>query len=191
MTVLLILSRAIDALSTFVGQAMRWAILAAVLISASNAILRRTLALSSNGWLEVQWYLFGAVFLFGAAYTLRRAEHVKIDFLLARLSPRNAVRVALFGHIAFLMPVCLVMVVLSVPWAWASILSGETSANAGGLPLWPAKAAIPIGFALLAAQTLSEIIRSIAQLRGHLPMDLTAGIQPQPTADSTDQGYHD
>ncbi|WP_336099076.1 TRAP transporter small permease subunit [Roseovarius sp. CH_XMU1461] len=170
MTGLLRLCAGIDTLNTAIGHAMRWAVLAAVLISAVNAVMRRVFSMSSNGWLEVQWYLFGAVFLLAAAHTLRRDEHVRIDFLSSRMKPRTFVRMTLFGHLFFLLPFCLVMLWLSAPWALSSILSGETSANAGGLPLWPAKAIVPLGFILLSLQAIAEIIRSNARLSGALPL---------------------
>lgn len=168
----------IDALNTTIGHAMRWAILAAVLISAGNAVMRRVFSMSSNGWLEVQWYLFGAVFLLGAAYTLKRDEHVKIDFLSSRMTRRGFVRMTLFGHVFFLLPFCVVMLWLSIPWATASLVSGETSANAGGLPLWPAKLAVPVGFGLLTLQTVAEILRAIARLNGAFPLEDPKSKQP-------------
>ncbi|MEO1177999.1 MAG: TRAP transporter small permease subunit [Pseudomonadota bacterium] len=171
MNTLIWICSGIDAFNTFIGHAMRWAILAAVLISAGNAVMRRVFSMSSNGWLEVQWYLFGAVFLLGAAYTLKRDEHVRIDFLSSRMTPRGFVRMTLFGHLLFLLPFCVVMLWLSIPWAMSSLISGEASANAGGLPLWPAKFAVPVGFALLTLQALAEALRAVARLTGVLPID--------------------
>lgn len=182
MKFLISIAQGIDFLNRSIGQAMRWAILAAVLISAGNAVMRRLFSSSSNGWLEVQWYLFGVVFLFGSAYTLQRDEHVRIDFLSSRMAPRNFIKLTLFGHLFFLIPFCLVMIWLSLPWATASLLSGETSANPGGLPLWPAKIMVPAGFCLLFLQAVSESVKSLAKLNGALPIQKSMGEQGKGSA---------
>lgn len=171
MSVLLRLSRSIDAITTAVGKASIWLVLAAVVISAGNAVIRKALDTSSNAWLEVQWYLFGAVFMLAAAYTLRRNEHVRIDFISVKYTPRMRDLVDLFGHLFFLLPFCILLLWLSVPWFWNSFQNGEVSANAGGLVLWPAKLLVPLGFGLLTLQTFSEIARRILSLNGKLPQE--------------------
>lgn len=168
MRLLLALSRAIDHVNTFVGKSVSWLVLAAVLISAANASVRKAFDFSSNAWLEVQWYLYGAVFLLAAAYTLKRNEHVRIDFVSNMLTKRTRDWIDLFGHAFFLLPFTVLMVYLSFPWFMRSFNSGERSANAGGLVLWPAKILVVIGFALLTAQAVSEIIKRIAVLRGDI-----------------------
>lgn len=168
MKALLALSRAIDAISTHVGKVAAWLVLAAVLVSAGNAIVRYTFDVSSNAWLELQWYLYGTVFLLAAAYTLERNEHVRIDFVSNMLSKRARDWIDLFGHIFFLLPFTLLIVWLAWPWFINSFNSGEISHNAGGLILWPAKILVLLGFALLTAQGISEIIKRIAVIRGDI-----------------------
>jgi TRAP-type mannitol/chloroaromatic compound transport system permease small subunit len=163
------ISRVIDRINTAVGRAAAWLILAAVLISAGNAIVRKALDISSNAWLEAQWYLFGAVFMLCAAYTLLQNEHVRIDILVSRFSHRTRSGIEIFGHIFFLMPFAVLMLYLSVPFFLRSYRLGEHVSDAGGLILWPAKILLPIGFALLALQGISELIKRIAILRGDLP----------------------
>lgn len=166
---LLSLSRAIDAVNAFIGKRIAWLILVAVLVSATNAIIRKTFSISSNAWLELQWYLYGAVFLLAAAYTLQKNEHVRIDFVSNMLKKRTRDWIDLLGHIFFLLPFTILVFYLSVPWLMKSINSGEVSANAGGLLLWPAKSFVVIGFALLTAQAISEIIKRIAVIRDMIP----------------------
>ena len=168
MKVLLAISRAIDAVSAFVGKAAAWLVLVAVLISAGNAVIRKTFDISSNAWLELQWYLYGTVFLLAAAYTLQKNEHVRIDFVSNMLSKRARDWVDLFGYIFFLLPFTILIVYLSFPWFIRSFLSGEFSANAGGLLLWPAKLMVVLGFSLLTAQGISEIIKRWAVIRGDI-----------------------
>ena len=168
MSALLRFSRAIDALNTRVGHLVYWAILAAVLVSAGNAIIRKALDISSNAWLELQWYLFSLVFLFGAGYTLLRNEHVKIDIIYGHLSRRAQIWIELLGTLFFLLPASAIIMALSWPVFLLSYHSNEWSPNAGGLPLWPARLLVPIGFLLLILQGLSEIIKRIAYLTGHL-----------------------
>lgn len=169
MSGLLALARAIDRVNTVIGRAVSWLILVAVLVSAGNAIIRKALNTSSNAWLELQWYLYGAAFLGAAAWTLLENEHIRIDILYTRWSRRRQVWIDLIGHLFFLTPFLLVSLWFMVPWVRASMRSGERSMNWGGLILWPAKLMLLIGFALLLAQALSEIIKKIAVLRGQLP----------------------
>ncbi|OCW59658.1 TRAP transporter small permease subunit [Hoeflea olei] len=166
MGTLLRVSRSIDRFNEFVGRNVAWLVLAAVLISAGNATIRKTFDMSSNAWLEVQWYLFGAVFMLAAGCTLRRNEHVRIDVLAGNLSKRTRDWIDLFGHFVFLLPFCLMMTYLAWPFFWRSFKNGEMSSNAGGLIIWPAKAVILAGFILLTLQAVSEIIKRIAIIRG-------------------------
>ena len=168
MTALLGLSRAIDRVTAFLGRGVSWLILVAVLVSAGNAVLRKAFSISSNAWLELQWYLFGAVFMLAAAWALQRNEHVRIDVISSRLTQRTRNWIDLVCHIVFLMPFAVLMTWLSWPFFLRSIASGERSMNAGGLILWPAKLLILLGFAVLVAQGVSEIIKRIAALTGDL-----------------------
>ena len=169
MPFLLALSRAIDAVSNFVGKAISWLLLAAIVISALNAISRKVFSVSSNAWLESQWYLFSAVFLIAAGYTLLANEHVKVDLIYGKLPRKGQIIVDIFGTIFFLMPFCLITVYLSWPVFLQKFASGEVSNNTGGLLQWPAWLLIPIGFGLLALQGVSELIKRIAILRGDIP----------------------
>jgi TRAP-type mannitol/chloroaromatic compound transport system permease small subunit len=162
-------SRLIDAVNERVGQAIYWLVLVAVLVSAGNATIRYTLDTSSNGWLELQWYLFSAVFLLGAGYTLLHNEHVRIDVVFGHLAPRKRAWIDLLGGIFFLLPMAIVIMWLSWPIFIESFARGEVSSDAGGLLRWPVKLLIPIGFLLLALQGVSEIIKRIAFLRGLVP----------------------
>jgi TRAP-type mannitol/chloroaromatic compound transport system permease small subunit len=165
-TLLLRMSGLIDDLNEQVGRAIYWLILVAVLVSAGNATIRYALDISSNGWLELQWYLFSAVFLIGAGYTLLHNEHVRIDVLFGHLSPRKRAWVDLLGGIFFLLPMAVVIMVLSWPVFTESFVRHEVSADAGGLLRWPVKLLIPAGFLLLTLQGLSEIIKRIGFLAG-------------------------
>ena len=165
MKVLLALSRQVDRISAFVGHVISWLILVAVLVSAGNAAIRKAFDISSNAWLELQWYLYGVVFLLGAAYTLQRNEHVRIDFVSNMLKKKTRDWIDLLGHIFFLLPFTCLIVYLSWPWFFRSLETGERSANAGGLILWPAKLMVLLGFLLLTAQAVSEIIKRIAVIR--------------------------
>jgi TRAP-type mannitol/chloroaromatic compound transport system permease small subunit len=158
---LLGLSRAIDAVTHFMGFHVRWLILAAVLVSAINASIRKTFDISSNAWLELQALLFGAVFLLAAAYTLQKNAHVRIDVVSNRLSQKTRNWIDLLGHVFMLVPLCLILLWLSGPYALESFLGNEGSPNAGGLVVWPSKILIFLGFLLLLAQGLSEIIKKI------------------------------
>lgn len=180
MTVLLALSRLIDAVTTAIGKSVSWLLLAAILISTGNAILRKTLDMSSNAWLEVQWYLFGTVFMLAASYALLKNEHVRIDILSSSWSKRTRDLIDFILHIIFLLPFAALMTRLAWPWFWQSFRSGEVSSNAGGLIIWPAKLAVLLGFALLLAQAVSEIIKRFAVLTGRIndPHETTPGETP-------------
>ena len=166
---LLALSRLIDALNEFIGKWVGWLILAAILVSAVNAIIRKAFNMSSNAWLELQWYLFGAAFLLAAAYTLKQNEHIRIDIVYGAFSRRVQHWIDLLGHLFFLRPFVLLMVYYFVPYVSLSFRTGEMSTNAGGLILWPAKLMLLVGFSLLAIQGVSEIIKKIAVMRGDMP----------------------
>ncbi len=165
---LLALSRAIDRFNEFIGKTVSWLILASILVSSINAVVRKTFNMSSNAWLELQWYLFGAAFLLAAAYTLKQNEHIRIDIVYGLWSRRVQHWIDLVGHIFFLMPFTLLMVYYLVPYTLRSVRSGEMSTNAGGLIIWPAKALLLAGFVLLAVQGVSEIIKKIAVMRGKM-----------------------
>ena len=152
MGALLSLSRRIDSLNEFVGRWLAWLVLAAVLISAANAAVRKAFDMSSNAFLEIQWYLFAAVFLVAAGYTLLRQEHVKIDVVLHRFSRRTQIKVEIFGIVAFLIPFVLAVTGLVWPLVTKAYIHGEMSSNAGGLIRWPVFAMVPLGFALLGLQ---------------------------------------
>ncbi len=169
MNALLALSRAIDAITERVGRIVYWLVLVVVLISAANATVRKAFDYSSNAYLEVQWYLFSVIFLFGAGYTLLRNEHVRIDIIQGRLSPRAQNWIDVFGIVFFLMPMSIVIMWLSWPLFLDSLHRHEVSTNAGGLIIWPARLMVPIGFALLIMQGVSELIKRIAFLMGRIP----------------------
>lgn len=160
------LSRAIDLMNEKIAGAVSWALLLAVIVCAVNALVRYTLKMSSNAWLEIQWYLFAAVFMLASAYTLRRDEHVRIDVITGRFSKRTQVWIDLFGYLLFLLPVCLLIFYYGVPFFRYSLATGESSSSAGGLIVWPAKLLVPVGFFLLFLQGVSEIIKRIAFLAG-------------------------
>jgi TRAP-type mannitol/chloroaromatic compound transport system permease small subunit len=166
MSFLLSLSKYIDALNERIGLGISWALLLAVLICSGNAIVRYTFNTSSNAWLEIQWYLFGAIFLLAASYTLRRNEHVRIDVIVGRFSKRTQVWIDVFGFLFFLLPATLLILYFAVPFAMESVRNQEVSSNAGGLIVWPAKILIPIGFLMLTLQGISELIKRVGFLRG-------------------------
>ncbi len=166
MSFFLAISRLIDWINERVGHGVSWALLLAVLICAGNASVRYALNMSSNAWLEIQWYLYGAVFFLGASYTLRRNEHVRIDVVAGRLSKRAQVWIDIFGFLFFLLPVTLLILYYAIPYATLSIDNQEYSSNSGGLIVWPAKLLIPVGFFLLALQGFSELIKRIGYLLG-------------------------
>jgi TRAP-type mannitol/chloroaromatic compound transport system permease small subunit len=163
---LLGLCRAIDAINDRIGRIIMWLVLAAVLVSAINAVVRKAFSYSSNAYLELQWYLFAAVFLLGAGYTLLKNEHVRIDFVAGRWTRRTQVWVDVLGILIFLLPLCFWVVAQSWPVFMQAYVSGEVSSNAGGLIRWPAYLLLPAGFVLLALQAVSELIKRIAWLRG-------------------------
>ena len=163
------LSRLVDALNERIGRAVYWLVLAAVLVSSVNAMMRYTFSLSSNAWLELQWYLFGGIFLLCAGYTLLHNEHIRIDVLAGRLSRRTQTWIDIFGIVFFLLPMVLIILWLSWPIFVQAYVHGEMSPNAGGLVRWPAKLLIPVGFFLLALQGVSELIKRIAFLLGLIP----------------------
>ncbi len=166
MGALLALSRLIDRINELLGKGVSWLILAAVLISAVNATIRKIFNVSSNAWLEAQWYLYGAAFLLAAAYTLKQNEHIRIDIVYGAWSRRVQHWIDLIGHLFFLMPFMILMTYLLVPYVLRSVRSGEVSTNAGGLIIWPAKALLLAGVLTLLAQGVSEIIKKIAVMRG-------------------------
>lgn len=166
---LLSISRGIDALNTLVGKAVSWLILLAVVISAGNAVVRKVLSTSSNAWLELQWYLFGAVFLLAAAWTLICNEHIRIDVVSSRFPKRLRNWIEILGHTLFLLPFSILILVDSWPFFWKSYIQNEQSMNAGGLVVWPAKLLVVVGFGLLFIQGLSELIKRIAVMRGLIP----------------------
>jgi TRAP-type mannitol/chloroaromatic compound transport system permease small subunit len=165
---LLGISRVIDSINERIGKITAWAILVAVLVSAINAIIRKVFGTSSNAWLELQWYLFGAVFMLCASWTLKANEHIRIDIVSSRLSQRTRNIIEMIGHLFFLLPFVAVMIYLSLPFFIRSYESGEVSTNAGGLLIWPAKGLILLGFIILGFQWLSETIKRIAIMRGDL-----------------------
>lgn len=166
MRVLLQLSRLIDAVNDGVGKLVYWLVLVAVVVSAGNAVIRYSLNISSNAWLELQWYLFAAIFLLCSGYTFLRNEHIRIDIILGRFSKRVQAAVDIFGILVFLFPMAILIMVLSWPMFKDSFLTHEMSSDAGGLIRWPAKLLIPVGFFLLTAQGVSELIKRIAFLAG-------------------------
>ena len=169
MGALLGFSRVVDAVNDRVGRALSWLILASVLVSSGNALVRYALDTSSNAWLELQWYLYSAVFLLCSGYALGRNDHIRIDIVNTRLPPRVRAWIDIFGGLFFLLPMALIILWLSIPMVEESIVRHEVSADAGGLLRWPVKILIPIAFALLALQGMSEIIKRIAFLMGRIP----------------------
>lgn len=166
---LLKMSRGIDAFTTWVGKRLAWLILVAVVVSATNAIVRKIFDTSSNSWLELQWVLFSIVFLLCAPWTLLDNEHIRID-IVNNLLPKPVRNVIdIIGHVFFLLPLTVVMIITGIPFFLRSFEINEQSGNAGGLPQWPAKSLIMIGFAFLMAQAVSELIKRIAVMRGLMP----------------------
>lgn len=169
MAPLLRISALIDGLNEQVGKAVYWLVLVAVIVSAGNAIIRKVFNMSSNAFLEAQWYLFAAVFLLCSGFTLLRNEHVRIDVITGRLSPRAQAWIDVFGTIFFLLPMAILFIYLSWPVFIRTYVHNEISTNAGGLWIWPARLLVPIGFTLLSLQGLSELIKRIAFLAGKGP----------------------
>jgi TRAP-type mannitol/chloroaromatic compound transport system permease small subunit len=166
---LLALSRAIDLINEMIGRLVYWCVLIMVLVSAGNATSRYALNMASNAWLELQWYLFAAVFLLCAGYTLLHNEHIRIDVVNSRLSRRTQIWIDVFGIALFLLPMTVFIMWLSWPPFMNAWHTGEISVNAGGLIRWPARLLIPVGFCLLSLQGLSELIKRIAFLKGLIP----------------------
>ncbi|WP_019550753.1 TRAP transporter small permease subunit [Thermus scotoductus] len=170
MRLLLGLSRAIDALTEAIGKLTVWLVLLVALLSAGNAIMRYGFSYSSNAYLEAQWYLFSLIFLLGGAYALKHNAHVRIDLIFGRFSKRTQAWIDVVGTVLFLLPMAVGVIYLSWPWAMNSFLGKEMSPDVGGLPRWPIKLALPLGFALLTLQGISELIKRIAYLTGHLQL---------------------
>jgi TRAP-type mannitol/chloroaromatic compound transport system permease small subunit len=189
MTGLLKLSRLIDTLNLWIGKLAMWMILAATLISAGNAVVRKLLGTSSNAWLEIQWYLFAAVFMLGGGYAFLRNAHVRIDFISSKFSARTRNWIDVGGILIFLLPLCYMMITLGWPTFERAWVSGEVSSNAGGLVRWPVYGLIPLGFSILLLQGLSELIKRLAFLRGQGPdpLDHTGPSQAQQTAKDIQQ----
>jgi TRAP-type mannitol/chloroaromatic compound transport system permease small subunit len=166
---LLKMSRGIDAFTKWTGKRLAWLILVAVVVSAINAIVRKTFDTSSNSWLELQWVLFSIVFLLCSSWTLLDNEHIRIDIVNNMMPKKVRDSIDVIGHVFFLMPLCVVMIITGVPFFLRSWQINEQSGNAGGLPQWPAKSLIMIGFALLLVQGISELIKRIAVMRGLIP----------------------
>jgi TRAP-type mannitol/chloroaromatic compound transport system permease small subunit len=166
MTALLKLSGAIDRLNELIGKVIMWLVLAAVLISSGNAIIRKAFNIGSNAFLEIQWYLFSAVFMLGVGYVMLKNAHVRIDFISARLSKRTNAIIDAIGIVVFTIPLSAIMMDLGWPLFIRALQSGEMSQNAGGLIRWPAMMLIPLGFAILLSQSVSELIKRVAFLQG-------------------------
>jgi TRAP-type mannitol/chloroaromatic compound transport system permease small subunit len=166
---LLNLSRGIDACTRWVGKRLAWLILVAVIVSAVNAIIRKTFDTSSNSWLELQWVLFSIVFLMCSSWTLLDNEHIRIDIVNNMMPKKLRDGIDIVGHAFFLLPLTIVMIITGVPFFLRSFEINEQSGNAGGLPQWPAKSLIMIGFAMLLVQAISELIKRIAVMRGLIP----------------------
>jgi TRAP-type mannitol/chloroaromatic compound transport system permease small subunit len=169
MSALLGLSRTIDGFNELIGKLIRWLVLATVLISAANAIVRKAFNIGSNAYLEVQWYLFAAVFMLGAGYAFLRNAHVRIDFISSKLSKRTNAIIDILGIVVFVIPLSLILITLSWPFFVNAWNTGEMSSNAGGLIRWPVYLLVPVGFSILLVQSLSELIKRIAFLRGLIP----------------------
>jgi TRAP-type mannitol/chloroaromatic compound transport system permease small subunit len=182
-TALLRLSRLIDSITELIGKFAMWLILAAVLISAGNAIMRKAFDIGSNAFLEIQWYLFSAVFMLASGYVFLRNAHVRIDFLSGKLSKRTNAIIDAIGIVVFVIPLCLILITLSWPVFERSWVSGEMSQNAGGLIRWPVQLLIPVGFGMLCMQAVSELIKRIA----YCPRPDTRALQLDPNAKTAEQ----
>jgi TRAP-type mannitol/chloroaromatic compound transport system permease small subunit len=166
---LLPLTRAIDAMNTWLGKRLAWLILAAVIVSAVNATIRKVFDTSSNSWLELQWVLFSVVFLLCSPWTLLANEHIRIDIVNQMLPKMVRNWIDTIGHAFFLLPLCVIMIMTGIPFFYRSIAINEQSGNAGGLPQWPSKALVMVGFALLLVQGVSELVKRIAIMRDIIP----------------------
>lgn len=169
MNALLKLSQLIDSITEFVGKSIIWVVLVVTLISCGNAVMRYTINYSSNAFLEIQWYLFALIFLFGAGYTLKKNEHVRIDLIAGKFSKRGQAWIDIFGIIFFLMPMAIAIMWMSWPIFLLALKTNEMSSNAGGLILWPARLMVPVGFFLLVMQGFSELIKRFGFLQGLCP----------------------
>ena len=169
MIFLLFLSKQIDRISEWIGRWVAWLVLAAVLISAGNAISRKAFNLSSNAYLEIQWYLFAAVFLLASGYTMLRQEHVRIDVISGRFSKRTQIWIDIVGLCVFVLPFIYMIIKLAMPLVVNAFITKEMSSNAGGLIRWPVFALLPLGLFLLGMQAVSELIKRIAFLQGLVP----------------------
>ena len=172
MTRWLALSRGIDALNEKLAWIADSLVLLSCAISAANAFSRYAFSISSNAWLEIQWYMFGTLVLLGASYTLKKNEHVRVDIVYSNISTRRQIWIDIVGGLLFLLPATLILAYLSWPVFYNSFMQGEVSSNAGGLLRWPVKIFLPIGFALLSLQGISELIKRVAILRGDMKADL-------------------
>src|SRR4030088_2823431 len=171
MRALLAVSAAIDQLNEKIGYICNFLVLAACIVSAANAMIRYAFGYSSNGWLELQWYMFAIFVMFGASYTFKRNEHVRVEILYLMLSERGQLWLDIIGTLFFLIPSCLLLAYLSWPYFLQSYAVGEISSNAGGLIRWPIKIVVPAGFVLLALQGVSEVIKRIAALQNLVTID--------------------
>lgn len=176
---LLSLASGIDRLTRAFGALAAVLVAVACLVSALNALSRYMFDLSSNAFLEIQWQMFAGIFLLGSAHVLRLNEHVRVDLIYGGLSARKKLWVDVFGFVAFFFPLCVIMLEMSFPWAWSSFVAGERSANAGGLPVWPVKALLPLGFSLLFLQGIAEFIRRVAALRGMIELNVEYKVPDQ------------
>jgi TRAP-type mannitol/chloroaromatic compound transport system permease small subunit len=182
-------ARRVDAFNAAVGRWVRWLILAAIIVSAGNAIVRKIFSTSSNALLEVQWYLFATVFMLCAGYVMLKDGHVRIDFVSARLSGRARSLVEVAGLVLIAIPFCVLLIQLSLPLAIEAFRSGEVSPNAGGLVRWPVYSLLPLGMLLLLAQSLSQLVKQIALLRGiELPESMVVGSENRATTASRPTG---
>lgn len=171
MRALLAFSRAVDWFNAHLAVIANWLVLLAALISAGNAGSRYLFSESSNGWLEIQWYMFAGMVLLGAPYTLKMNEHVRVDLVYGMVSERVQIWIDILGGIFFLLPICVIMVYFTWPWFVESWILNESSSNAGGLIRWPVKLLLPLGFALMAIQGISEIIKRVAALEHVIEAD--------------------
>lgn len=169
MSFFLLLSKRIDQFSEWIGRWVAWLVLAAVVISATNAVVRKVFNVGSNAFLEIQWYLFAAVFMLAAGYTMMRQEHVKIDVLSGRFSKRTQIWMDIFGICVFLFPFIFMIIMLAMPLVINAYITKEVSSNAGGLIRWPVFALLPLGLLFLGIQGVSELIKRVAFLKGLIP----------------------
>ena len=191
MGALLNISKAIDALSELIGKLIMWLVLATVLISAGNAVLRKAFDIGSNASLEIQWYLFAAVFMLGSGYVFLKNAHVRIDFVSSKLGKRTNTVIDILGIVIFTIPLSLILVYLSWPVFERAWVSGEVSQNAGGLIRWPVLLLIPVGFSILALQSVSELIKRVAYLQGLRDEPFSVEVEGQPDDTSASQAAAD